>query len=117
MSFCSFCLSVSSCSVLCCWVSSCSAVAFQLRQRNAPRPLELYDGVGLEQPLEIVDLLGPPGQHDGQPVCPDADHLTTENPHQLDHLGAFGRAHCHRYQHELALDRLGWRQLVDRNHV
>jgi hypothetical protein len=82
-------------------------VTGQLRQGDPTRPLALEDPVLLEQALEVVDLLGAPGQHDGQPVDSDADHLTTEDTHQLDHLLAFRRADRHRDQDQLALDRLG----------
>ena len=43
-------------------------MAFQLRQGDAARPLELLDGVVVQQAFEVVDLLGTAGQHDSDAV-------------------------------------------------
>ena len=67
-------------------------VAFQLRQGDAPGPLELLDGVVLQQALEVVDLLRAAGQHDGDAVGTHADHLAAEDAHQLYDLGTLRRA-------------------------
>src|SRR3984957_9687153 len=91
--------------------------AGQLRQGDAPGPLELDDPVAAEQPLKVVDLVGAAGQHDGQLIGPDVDHLAAEDADELDDLGALLGSGRHGGEQELSLDRLARGQVRDRDDV
>src|SRR4051794_23337050 len=89
----------------------------QLGESNSAGALKLDDAERPHEIFEVVDLVGPAGQHHGQLVVADVDDGALEDLHHLDDLAARGAVGLDRDEAELALDRILWSQLADLHHV